>query len=456
MKIIKALSLCLISVLIPCGITAQDDNTFAFSLEQAKQFALQNNLKLKNASLDVKAARRKVWETTAMGLPHASGEGSYSYMITVPDIYKTFIEQGMASGIPGYSDFPQDIKDSLINASIDEMRASTSIDVTMTQLIFSGSYIVGLQTSKVYKNLSTYAFEITQDEVLENVINSYVSALVARENISLLQKTLQHVEETSEQMMKMYQSGVIDEVSYNQVAINVLTLKSSLDLIDRQYELANKLLKFQLGLNLGDSIILTDDLNNLIGSFEISAIAQTPYSLESDLNYKMVKTQEELMKQNYNLNKTAFMPTIAGFYTYHKNLNDQSVDFVPQDMVGLSVSFPIFSSGERISKLSQARISYEQAKNNSEMASNMLIIAVDEAKSSYLSALDQLEYNRKNLQLATKVYDQTLEKNKNGMASSTDLSQAQVQLLTIQGNYYMSVFQLVNAKVKLDKAYNQL
>jgi outer membrane protein len=162
------------------------------------------------------------------------------------------------------------------------------------------------------------------------------------------------------------------------------------------------------------------------------------------------------MKQNFNLNKTNFLPTLSAYYAYHKNLNSQSVDFQPQDIVGLQLSVPIFSSGERMAQLSQAKISYEKAKNTSDMTSQMLTIGVNEAKSSYISALDQVEFNRDNLELATKVYDQTLEKNKLGMASSTDLSQAQNQLLSVQRDYYMAIFQLVSAKVKLDKAYNKL
>jgi outer membrane protein len=132
------------------------------------------------------------------------------------------------------------------------------------------------------------------------------------------------------------------------------------------------------------------------------------------------------------------------------------VEFTPQDMVGVSLSLPLFSSTERIAKLSQARISYEQAKNNTEQVSTLLTIGVDEARSSYMAALDQISFNRQNLTLANKIYDQTLEKNRSGMASSAELSQSQVQLLTIQGNYYLAIFQLANAKIKLDKAFNKL
>jgi outer membrane protein len=433
------------------GLIAQDNSILSLSLENAKQLALQNNLELKNASLDVKAARKKVWETTAIGLPHASGEGAYAYMLTVPSIYRQFIEQSI----------PETAMDSaqraaLINQTLEDMRASTTFDITVTQLIFSGAYIVGLQTSKVYKNLSAYAYEVKTDNVLENVINAYLSVLIAKENIDLLSKTLKNVESTGNDMKQLYGAGMIDEISYNQVEINRLTIKNALSQIERQYTLASKLLKFQLGVNISDSITLTDNLDGLISQFEQDGSAWTDYSLESDYNYKLVETQEDLMKQNYNLNKTSFLPSIAGFYTYHKNLNDKAVEFTPQDMVGVSLSLPLFSSTERIAKLSQARISYEQAKNNTEQVSTLLTIGVDEARSSYMAALDQISFNRQNLTLANKIYDQTLEKNRSGMASSAELSQSQVQLLTIQGNYYLAIFQLANAKIKLDKAFNKL
>jgi outer membrane protein len=258
MKVLKLLWVLLPAMISPVALVAQNDSIYKLTLDQAKQMAIQNNLELQNASLDVKAAKRKIWETTAMGLPHASGSGSYSYMLTIPSIYKTFIEQNIPQGTP------DDIRDSIINATLDEMRASTAFDVNVSQLIFSGSYIVGLQTSRIYKNLSTYSYEATQNSVLENVITSYTSVLVAKENIDVLKKTLKNVEETSAQMKKMYETGVIDEISYSQVSINRLTLKNSLSQIERQYSLAVKLLKYQMGLDFSDSLVLTENLNDLI------------------------------------------------------------------------------------------------------------------------------------------------------------------------------------------------
>jgi outer membrane protein len=336
------------------------------------------------------------------------------------------------------------------------MRSSKSFDITVSQLIFNGSYIVGLQTSKIYKNLSSFQFETTQDELIENVVNSYFNVLIAKENNNLLKDMLANMSTSVNEMQKMYAAGMIDETTYLQISINELTLKNALNQLERQTSLADKLLKFQLGAELNDSIILTDNLEGLIKSFNDESIVTSEYTLDNDWNYKLIKTQENLMKQNYNLNKTNFLPSLSGYYLYHKNLNEQSVDFVAQDQVGIKLSVPIFSSGERIAQLSQARISYEQAKNNTEMTSKMLIIGFDEAKSIYLSSLEQINYNLENMNLTEKVYHQTIEKNKSGMASGTDLSQSQTQFLTAQKDYYMSVIQLVSSRLKLDKALNKL
>lgn len=455
MKLLRLLFISGFLVLLTIGIKAQNDSVYLFSLEQAKEYGLQNNLKLKNAMMDVKSAKQKVWETTAMGLPHASGSGSYTYNINIPALYEQFASSALYSDT-NFVKLPPDQQQAIIDEALDEMRSSTTFDITVTQLIFSGSYIVGLQTSKIFKSLSEYSYQTSEDEVLQNIINSYYSVLIVKENVSILDSTYANFSKILYEMQKLYEAGMTDETNLDQIKISHINILNALSQVKKQYNIIQMMLKYQLGLNLSDSLVLTDNLDNLISNLDNNSLLLDQYNLENDPNYQLVLTSEKLQKQNLNLKRSEYLPTLSGYYMHHKNFNENAIDFYSKDQVGLSLSVPIFSSGERISKVSQAKIGYLQAQNNTYMTSQMLEIGVEDAKSSYLNALNKIYLDKQSLDLSKKVYDQTVKKYKEGMASSLDLTQAQNQYLQNQGTYYSTIYELISAKTKLEKSYNKL
>jgi outer membrane protein TolC len=311
-------------VLILMGnASAQNDTVVRLSLSQAQEFALTNNQSILNANLDVEAAKKKVWETTAIGLPQASGTYSASYIIEMPGFYKQFMEPSIAEAytkIPDQykpADSAQWVNDQL-NKALDDMRFSQTLDIQVSQIIFSGSYLVGLQSAKVYKSLSEMNRVKSQQEVLESVKNSYFNVLIARENKSILDTTYQNLQKTFADMKAMGQQGFLEETDVDQMQISVSTVKTSLDLITRMADIAEKLLKIQLGLSIDAQLELTDNLGQLVDGITYEQLILSDFAIENNIDYQMLKTSVTVNELLLKLNKAAYLPDIAAFYQYHK------------------------------------------------------------------------------------------------------------------------------------------
>lgn len=408
-------------------------DTLKLSVAQALQFALENNQSILNANLDIEAAKKKVWETTAIGLPQASATVAFNYTPKLSAIIEQF--SGMGGG----------------NVSPNDMKWGMSGTITVTQLIFSGSYIVGLQSAKVYKSLSELNQVKSKHDVLESVNNSYINVLIARENKLILDTTYSLLNKTYADMKAMNSAGFIEETDLDQMQITVSTLKSSLDLITRLADMAEKLLKIQLGVSLETPLVLTDSLAPIINTLTIEQLVATDYILENNVDYKMLDAQVKANSLVLKLRKSEFLPELAAFYQYQKEFNDKALSFTPPHTIGVQLNIPIFGSGQKLARVSQAKIDLLKAQNTREQMSNALTLEYIGSKSDLLNAYDKYNTESVNMKLARKIYDRALVKYTNGVISSTDLTQMQNQYLTAQSSYYQSLQDLIAAKSKLQK-----
>jgi outer membrane protein TolC len=222
-------------------------------------------------------------------------------------------------------------------------------------------------------------------------------------------------------------------------------------MIGRQIALAERLLKFQMGLDLEAKLILSDSIKGLINGFDNNNILLQNYTVENSVEFKLVDTQAKLMKMNLLLNKSNFLPDIAGFYQHEQIYNTKSLNFNPPNIIGISASVPLFTSGSRIVKVGQARIAYEKALNSKQQAADGLKMSYEETKSSYLSAIDKYKMASENLKLSEKIYYKSLIKKKEGIISSAELTQVQNQYFQSQSNYFSSIIDIASTKAKLEK-----
>ena len=437
------LSICCLSLFAK----GEKEGKVSFSLEEAKEYALKNSYILKNSNADVLAAKKKVWETTAQGLPQVDASGSYTYMLKIPSALEQFANLGSLIG----NDEEGEGSENGSTINTDDIRYTATMDIKVTQLIFSGPYLVGLQASKTYRNISELMKTKNTHDVLESVTNSYVLVLVAEENKKILQTTLKNLKLTLQEVTAMYKEGFVEDTEVDQLRLSVQNVENSLSMLIRQEEIAERLLKFQIGMDITSPMDLTDNLDDLIDGMKIASMMDRQFDVTSNINYKLIDNQEKIAKLNLKLKRTEYLPTLAAFYNHQKNFNDKAFNMNPSDLVGVSVTMPIFSSGMRKSKVNQAKIEYQKAKIDKQKATQGLILEYQQAKTEYLTSWDKYKNDKGSMELGKRIYDKTLIKYKEGVSSSLDLTQTQNQYLEAQGSYFNSVMELFKSSNKLEK-----
>lgn len=443
---------------------AQGDSVLKFSLAEAQSYAVENFYSSKNAKLDIEKANKVIQETRAIGLPQISASGAFQYTPKLSPVVEgfsginilpywmyhvnTYLHSEVPNDpffIPGEDPgFPQE-------PNLDDYKWSLNASVTASQLIFSGSYIVALQSTKVYKSLTNLNWAKSVQDVTESVKNAYFNVLIARENLLILDSAYKNMEKTLIEFRAIGKQGLVDQTDVDQLELTIANIKISLDYIARMTDLAEKLFKIQLGLNVDSKIELTDELNLLINNLAYENLLVADFVLEHNVDYQMLKTLVKSDELLLKLIKSNYLPTIAGFYQYYKEFNDNAFSFNPPHVIGASINIPIFTSGSNGAKVSQAKIELMKDQNKLEQFSSSIKLDFYNSKSELIAAKDKYSSNTRNLELAMKIYNNSLVKYKNGMISSIELTQAQNQYLEVQSNYYLSLQELIAATNKLEK-----
>ncbi|MGB0882444.1 MAG: TolC family protein [Vicingaceae bacterium] len=429
-------------------VVAQEKETekSSFNLKEAQSYAIENNYKNKKAMLDVDIAKKKVWETTAMGLPQISANAKLQKFLDIP-----------VNLAPANSFNPTAPADELVELQFG-LDYSNSFGITASQLIFDGSYIVGLQAAKTYKNLSITNQIKTEIELNEAVKQAYFTVLVAEENTEVLKKSKEAVDEILKETNAFYKEGMTDEESVDQLTLTVNELKTAVGIAEGQIDFARKLLKLQMGMDISNTITLTEGLEVFIGEVQTKT-AEQKFNVENHVDYNLVESNMRLQKLNLRKEKYSFLPSINLFLSHEQqNMNNKFDAFsggkwYPMTVVGAQLTLPILQSGSRISKMNQAKIELDKSEISAKEVEQSLLYQTQVAQSNYETSHETYVNQKENMALAKKIYDKTVLRYKEGVASSLDLSQTQNQFLTAEGNYIKALLDLLTAKSELQKSY---
>jgi outer membrane protein len=422
-------------------------DTLYFTLDEAVAFAMENNLNAQNARLDVDAADQRVWETAATGLPQISASASYNYNINLPTTL-----------IPDFANDPTQKIPIQFGT-----KHNASAGVLGNQLLFSGEYIIGLQTARIFKEFTQRTKERTEQEVRQAVIENYYLVLLGEATLGLLEDNRDNVKQTYEETVQLYKSGFVEEIEADQLEVVLTDLQNSVLSMQRQIMATKNLLKYQMGVERERSIVLNDSLASLVASIDYTAILGLDFSLEENIDYQILSDQERLALMDLKLKRTAYMPTLSAFYSMdfaaqrdEFNFLDADQDWYRASMLGLSFNVPIFSSGFRRAGVAQKRIAYEQARNSKEFAAEGLQVEFQQYKYDFANAVEKYRSDKKNLDLSEKVVRVTNTKYVEGLATSLELTQVNNQYLTALTNYTSSMVEVLNAKIKIDQLMNNL
>ena len=432
------------------GFSQNNKEVLKLSISEAQTYALQNNRSVQSAKIDVNSAQKKVWETIAIGLPQLNLATNYQHQFVVPELVLPSLDP---RSLPSTGYITRN--DILTAYSYPSMalgvRNNTTFDFTLSQLIFSGEYIVGLQATRVFKEISEKTLVKTEAQTKESVAGSYSLVLVLGENIRVLNESLKLIDQTYNDLSKMNQQGFNEETDVDQIKISMSNVKTLLASLESQKEISVKLLKFQLGIDFDQQLILTDSLPAIIDQGNIQYLASPAFSLENSVDYQMITNLEKASALSLKREQSKFLPSVSAFYRRHEQTNEPAFNFAVKDLVGVTISLPIFTSGTRNSRVNQARFDLEKSRLNKDNAAQGLTMEFETALSSYQTTYSNFTTNKESMILSKKVYDKTIIKYHEGVATSFELTQNQNQFLTAESNYYNSVLSLLNAKAKLDR-----
>ena len=427
---------------------SQDNTTQMFSLQEAIDYALQNNRQAKNALRNIKAAEEQKWETISTGLPQIDASVNY----------QNFLKQ-QVSVVPAefFGGNPGEFEEVIFGTE-----QNVAASATLNQLIFDGSYLVGLQSVKVFLEISKYAKEKTDLEVRENVINAYGNVLLAIESEEILERNKTVLEKNLDETTKIFENGLEEEESVEQLQITLSGIESLLKNATRLKGIAFQMLNLNLGIDIKQNIILTDTLESLSSSNAALDLLNADEDVNSNIDFLIAendKTSKELLVK---LEKSKALPRLSGYINggYLGFANEFS--FLGNDQnwagfssFGLNLDIPIFSSLGRTSKTKRAKINLEIAEENLSELEQMIKLEIARAKSNYQFAIEDYQIKKENLRLSERIESKNETKFFEGIGSSFELRQAQIQLYNAQQEYLQSMLNVINNKAKLETILNR-
>ena len=477
----KILMTTLLALGLILGSVGQEPaDELVLDLREAVDYALSYNKSLKNSRLEVERSRRSIWEAISQGLPQVDGAVDFmtyfNYELefsfgTGGDVSFTDAQllealnqtQAIFPGITPTDivrhqagNYYDGVLQSMLPATTILMSDQATAKLQVSQLIFSGQYIVGIQTAKLAHKISEQNLEFNEQTTKESVIGSYYLVLITEESLGFLEQNLENLRATMEQTETMYKTGMAEQTDVDQIRITVNQLENSRRALERNLELNYNLFRFQLGLDSNVELRLTDNLESLFLSLQPESALTTPFSIENNVTYQIMKSQEEINKKLLDMEHWNYAPSIAGFYNYNAKILTTGFDMTPNHLAGLSMSVPIFSSGMRKARVDQARIDYNMSQINRSIMEDQLLLQEKQFRYNLQSSLENYSTQKENVEVAQRVYDSYDRKFEQGMATSMDLTQANGNYLEAESNYISAIMEVMNAKLQLDKLMNNL
>ncbi len=438
--------ICKIIFLISLTIFSQEKPK-SLDLDEAIGFALENNSEIINAKLEIDKAYKEKWKIISEGLPQLSADFNYSNFLELP---VSLIPSQIFGGKEGdFTEVSFGTEQNLVGSA------------RMTQLLFDGSYIVGLQATKSYIEFFNNALKKTNLEVIKSVVNAYMNYLLSEANIDFIDKNIENLERTLRETNKLLVNGLTEEEKVEQLKITLSELNSQRKFAFQFSQLSKDILKITLGFGEKEELNLETSLNSIIDSYIFKIPEIDSWDLNSNIDIKIANNYVEQKRLEYKLEQSKALPKLSSFisaaYTGNSNsftFNDQNQKWFGSALFGVNLEVPIFSSLGRSASSQMAKISYEQSKTKLENTQQQIKVSVKNAKATYELAFENFSIKKSNMELAENIERKNQTKFSQGMASSFELRQAQKQLFNAQQNYLESLKNLVTKKTELETLLN--
>lgn len=420
-----------------------------FTVDQSLQYAIDNNVNVRKAKIDQEIAAQKVKETTGIGLPQIDAQGTYNYYLNIP---VQLLPAEIMGGEPG----------TYIPVKFGQ-KQTASLGVTLKQLLFNGSYLVGLQSSKAYKETAALAEEKTEITVKEAILMSYAAVIVTDENLKTLEENRKVVEKNLNDTKETYRVGLIEEQNVEQLEYSYKNLVVNIENLKRNRTKLLMTLKYLMGYPLDQDITLTTTLDELVEKNQILIDQSENINLENHIDLRLSNNAVKISELQLKYQKSMALPTLSGFITSSYNGNSDEFTFFKRSqqwfntsIAGLQLDIPIFSGLQRHWKTEQAKLDLLKAQLDKEDIERNLKSEYFNKAVDYNNALESYKTAQDLIKLSANIYRKEQIKFKEGMGSSFDLQNSETQLYSSQAKLYEAAINLVQSRVALDKAKGDL
>ena len=435
----------LFSILLSISFLYQAQDSISFSMDQAVNYALENHLSIKKSSLELQKSIQQKKETQGIGLPQINAEGSFNHFPNLP------VQVLSASFFNPFA--PEE--------EIIAFRAGTKFNTNaalqINQLLFNGSYIVGLEFSRFLIDMQEAFIEKSELEVCYQVKLAYQASVVAKENLVFLDSMLYLTQKTFLQQKDLVELGALSPDELHQIEFLVSSAKSRLKSAEIQYKNSLLALKISMFYPLEKDLILSEDVksitrNNLLPKG----------SIENNIDLKILKNQEQLTKYDIKNNIAVKLPSLSANFQHAYNAYRNKFDFFanqpwyPQTIWGVKLGIPIYSGGQKNAKIQQSKIELLKNQNDTKLLEYNLNAQEIQIKRNYQNALINLELQEKNISLAQKIYKNSLIKKDLGSSSNLIITQQYNQLISAKTSHNLAYLDVLQTQINLEKLYNQI
>lgn len=403
----------------------------SLSVEQAMDMAVERNKTLANAALDIRIAQANKWAAIASMLPQISGSADYSnFMGYEMDL------RGMTIAMPPY-----------VTLGI---RSSVTLNPAL---------LVGAQISDISAKMSNIALEQSEQEITNQVKTLYLSALVSEEVLNLLGRNLECLERLHDMTMTSVKVGASEQTAADQIAVQVAQLQNSISSSKRTLEMTYNSLRLLLDVDVATEIELTDPLDKLMATDDYLTLVSEDFDMERNYTWQLANKNTELSKKQLLATKMAVAPSLTAYhqYSYKEYLSKDAnvMNMTPPNMVGATLSVPIFTSLQQTKKVEAAKLTYEKQLNTMHDTEQQLQVQHSQLCYNLSTAFDSYNTQRQNLEVTQRVFDNISQRYEQGYSSAMDLTNTGTTLINAQSAYVQSIMEFLNAQIALEKLLNK-
>jgi outer membrane protein len=420
--------------------------TYSFTLQDCINYAYEHQDTVINARLDIKSADYRVKEIVGGGLPQINGGAQFLDYLKLPS---TVID-GSFIGRPG--------RDTSFTFGV-KYQSNLTLDVS--QIIFDGSFLVGLKARSTYKELSQRNYTRTRIDANVNVTKAYYQVLVSDEQIKLLDANLAQLKQQLDQTTAQNKQGFVEKIDVDRLNYQYNDLQTRRENVVRLLVLNYQLLKFQMGMPIAENLILKDKLVDVKLEENAADLSTDTTFYKNRVEYGLFETQVRLNDFDVKRRKAAFLPTlnaIGNFTSSYQNngFNNLYRNNFPASYIGLRLNVPIFNGWQRTNQLRQVQITAQKSKNDLYRLKDALNLQANRARITFFNGLQTLNSQRRNQDLAREVLRVTKIKYQQGVGSSIEVTQAQTALEEADNKYIQGLYDALVSKVDLEKAYGRI